>query len=124
MELRRPLTRPDAVKPILGIINGRVMASSPTNGGPRLRPADSVHTRMFDGELVILDLAAGEYLSLDAIGTLLWNGLLEGRTLEQIAGDVVATYAVSLEQAMADLDALKNELLEKKLMIVETEGAT
>jgi hypothetical protein len=78
---------------------------------------------MFDGELVILDLAAGEYLSLDEIGSRLWNGLIEGRTVEQIAADVVAAYDVSLDQAIADLQGLMKELIDKKLMVAETERA-
>jgi hypothetical protein len=81
-----------------------------------------VHARQFDGELVILDLAKGEYLSLDAIGALLWNGLESGRTVEAIARDVVAQYEVSLEQATADLEALTDDLVAQGLLVEAAAG--
>ncbi len=87
-----------------------------------LKPAPSVHARQFDGELVILDLAKGEYLSLDAIGALLWNGLESGRTVEAIARDVVAQYEVSLEQATADLEALTDDLVAQGLLVEAAAG--
>ena len=90
------------------------------NPGTRnLRPAPSVHTRLFDGELVILDMARGEYLSLDAIGSRLWAGLEAGKSIEDVAAEVVAEYEVSVEQATADLEALTEELLELGLVVVE-----
>ncbi|MDP9034837.1 MAG: PqqD family protein [Myxococcota bacterium] len=85
--------------------------------GARARCADAVHTRMFDDELVILDLAKGEYFALDEIGARLWSGLSSGKTVEQIASDVVAAYDVALEQALADLVRLADELLTRGLMV-------
>lgn len=83
----------------------------------RVRCADSVHARLFDEELVILDLAKGEYFALDDIGTRLWSGLLAGRTIEQIAQEVVAEYDVPLDRALSDLTGLGDELLAKGLMV-------
>jgi hypothetical protein len=81
-----------------------------------------VHTREFDGELVILDLERGEYLALDAIGRALWSGLEKGRTVEQVAADVVAEYDVTLERATADLDALARDLLARGLFVAVGSG--
>jgi Coenzyme PQQ synthesis protein D (PqqD) len=85
----------------------------------RLRPAPSVHTRLFDGELVILDLAAGEYLTLDAIGSTLWKGLEAGRSVDEVAREVVAEYEVSVEQATADLEALVDDFVARGLFVVD-----
>jgi hypothetical protein len=76
-----------------------------------------VHTRLFDGELVILDMARGEYLALDAIGSRLWNALEAGKTVAETAIEVVAEYDVSLEQATADLEALLEDLLAQGLIV-------
>jgi hypothetical protein len=78
-----------------------------------------VHTRLFDGELVILDMARGEYLSLDAIGSRLWNGLEAGRSLDELAQEVVDEYEVSLDQALTDLRALADELVTRGLLVAE-----
>jgi hypothetical protein len=83
----------------------------------RVRCADAVHARMFDEELVILDLAKGEYFALDPVGAHLWSGLEAGRTLEQIAGEIAAEYDVTLDRALAELVALGDELVAQGLMV-------
>jgi hypothetical protein len=77
---------------------------------------------MFDGELVILDLARGEYFTLGAIGSALWTGLETGRSVEEVARTVVGEYDVSLEEAIDDLEALASDLVRKGLF-VEGDGA-
>lgn len=88
------------------------------NAGRYRRP-DSVHTRVFDGELVVLDLEGGEYFALDAIGTELWNGLESGKSVEEIASSIVRDYDVTLDRALADLAALCDELVTRRLLIHE-----
>ncbi len=83
----------------------------------RLRPADSVHARMFAGELVILDMDRGEYFAMDEIGATLWAGFEAGKTLDEIVEDVVAHYDVTRSKALADLTALRDELFERGLLV-------
>jgi hypothetical protein len=85
----------------------------------RYRRAESVHTRVFDGELVVLDLDRGEYFALDAIGTELWTGLESGKTLEDIAHAIVRDYDVAFDTARADLTALCEELVGRRLLVHE-----
>jgi hypothetical protein len=82
-----------------------------------VRCPDAVHARLFDEELVILDLAKGEYFALDRVGERLWAGLQAGRTVEQIGEEIAAEYDVTLERAVADLVALGDELVAKGLMV-------
>jgi Coenzyme PQQ synthesis protein D (PqqD) len=82
-----------------------------------VRSADAVHARLFDEELVILDLAKGEYFSLDPIGAKLWSGLQAGRSFEEIAQDVVDEYEVTLERALSDLVALGEDLVARGLLV-------
>lgn len=86
-----------------------------------MKPAPSVHTRLFDSELVILDLAHGEYLALDAIGSALWAGLEAGRAVRDVAKDIAAEYDVSLEQATSDLQSLADDLVARGLFLVDGE---
>jgi hypothetical protein len=83
----------------------------------RTRPAPSVHVRAFDDELVVLDLAAGEYFALDAIGARLWQGLGAGNTVEDVAKAIVDDYDVSFERALADLLTLADELVARGLVV-------
>jgi hypothetical protein len=83
----------------------------------QLRPAPNVHARLFDGELVILDLEKGEYFSLDEIGTLLWRGLETGKTLDRVVDDVVEIYDVERKQVLVDLTTLCDTLVAHGLVV-------
>jgi hypothetical protein len=84
-----------------------------------LRVAPSVHTRTFDGELVLLDLEGGDYFALDEIGAKFWAGIEAGKTLDALAQEIAAEYEVTLAQAATDLGALRDELLARGLLLKE-----
>jgi hypothetical protein len=94
-----------------------MMSHHPTRTAMRMHPADSVHARMFDRELVILDVVKGEYFSLDEVGTQLWVGLENGKTVEDVAGEIVEQYAASIDRVLADLRALAADLIARGLML-------
>ncbi len=83
----------------------------------RLRCADAVHARFFDDELVILDLAKGEYFALDAIGARLWSGLQGGKGMREIAQEIASEYDVDLESALTDLCVLGDDLVLRGLLV-------
>jgi hypothetical protein len=83
----------------------------------RLRPAPDVHTRMFDDDLVIVDLTQGEYFALNEVGAALWTGLEQGRTIEQIADSLAVDHAVTAADALRDLTNLCKELEAKGLLV-------
>ena len=85
----------------------------------RYRRATNVHTRMFDDELVLLDLDGGDYFALNELGTELWAGLEKGETLAQIAEGIAARHAVAPDRALTDLLALCDELVARKLLVHE-----
>lgn len=84
---------------------------------PRLRPAASVHARRFDDELVILDMARGEYFALDEIGSLLWEAIESGIELDELVEKITSDYDVTREQASSDLASLRKELLARGLVV-------
>jgi Coenzyme PQQ synthesis protein D (PqqD) len=88
----------------------------------RVRCADAVHARLFDEELVILDLARGEYFALDPVGARVWAGLQSGRTVEEMAQEIVSEYDVSLDGALADLTALGDDLVARGLLVRDDES--
>jgi hypothetical protein len=85
----------------------------------RVRCADAVHARLFDEELIILDLAKGEYFALDRVGARLWSGLDSGRMLEEIARELVEEYNVTLDRALVDLTTLGDHLVAQGLMVAD-----
>ena len=79
-----------------------------------------MHTRTFDGELVLLDLEAGDYFALDEIGVKVWEGIQAGKSLEALAAEIAAEYDVTASKAQADLAALRDDLLARGLLVEET----
>jgi hypothetical protein len=83
-----------------------------------MRPAEGVFARSFDDELLIVDLAHGEYFALDGVGSMLWQGLDAGRTVEEIAYEVVEVYDVTYEQSLRDLSQLLADIVERGLLVI------
>jgi Coenzyme PQQ synthesis protein D (PqqD) len=82
----------------------------------RFRIAGHVHARRFDDEVVVLDLGAGEYYSLDAVGAAIWEQLKGGRSAEEIVEFLLATYEVDEPTARADALRIIEDLLAARLV--------
>jgi hypothetical protein len=85
------------------------------------RVAAHVHTRAFDGELVVLDLDGGDYFGLDPLGSRLWRGLEQGSTPAEIATSLVGEYDVGYDRLLADLVTLADELVGRGLLVPSDE---
>lgn len=95
------------------------------DAGTRVRCSRNVFARDFEGELVLLDLARGDYYGLDEVGAALWHGLVAGRTVAEIAADLGSQYDVDDARLRQDLVALLEELVAKGLVeAVPSEAAT
>jgi hypothetical protein len=79
-------------------------------------PAENVHGRRFDDDLVILDLPGGSYYALNAVGAQVWEGLLAGRTPAEVAQSLTARYQVDYETAVNDCVTLADELIARGLL--------
>jgi hypothetical protein len=67
-------------------------------------------------EVVVLDLARGEYFSLNASGVLLWERLAaEPQTGQQLAALLQETYGLSAVQAQGDVAAFTATLMDRGL---------
>ncbi|MFO0677585.1 MAG: PqqD family protein [Polyangiaceae bacterium] len=67
---------------------------------------DDVFARAFDGELVVLALAEGQYYGLDPIGARVWRAIEEGTPLSSLVSVLVTEYEVErsvLESDIRDL---------------------
>lgn len=69
------------------------------------------------GEAVLLNLDTGQYYALNQAGARLWHLLLEHRRLEPVLERMLAEYEVAPEQLRDDVDALLEELLERRLLV-------
>ena len=79
--------------------------------------AEGISWRDIKGELIVLQLASGEYFSFNEIGRLAWLALAEQKSIKQVIEAVVAEYDVSLAQAETDVVDFVQGLLSNKLFI-------
>lgn len=81
----------------------------------RLRRKD-VLSQVADGQTLLLDLRSSSYLVVNESGTALLPALLAGTDRESLAVALAAKFAISAQQAGADVDRFLAELEERDLL--------
>ena len=82
----------------------------------RVQVCEGVLFQELQGEAVLLNLNSGIYFGLDAVGTRMWQLIVEHEQLAPVVQSVVAEYDVSESQSAADLLALVAKLQEQGLV--------
>ena len=72
--------------------------------------------RYVDDETVLLNVDTGLYFGLDAVGTRMWQLIVEHGTLQRVFDAVLEEYAVVPSQLEHDLLTLATELHDKGLI--------
>lgn len=83
------------------------------------KQSPSMITRTIDGLAVIMDPQEGKVLSLNSVGTLIWEMADGSNTTEQIVAAVCGEFDVQKELAASDLEEFVEILAGKKLLLVE-----
>lgn len=77
---------------------------------------DAVSWREVDGEVVALDLRAGDYLAINGTGTLLWRALADGASPDGLRQLLTERFGVPDERAAADVAAFTAALEARGLL--------
>ena len=77
---------------------------------------DVVATDLGGGETVLLHLESKNYFSLNPTGTLVWKGIEEGMSPQDICDRLQAEFDVSREEAERAVIELVAELMEQDLV--------
>mgnify|MGYP000038247878 FL=1 len=86
----------------------------------RFTVSNEVVSREVGGELVLLDLASGQYFGLDTVGGRIWELLSERpHTLAELCDSIEAEFDAPREQIESDLVALAAQLSEQELIVAE-----
>lgn len=73
-----------------------------------------------DNEVAILSLKSSLYFGLDEVGSLIWQELVQPRSVDEICRSVVDQFDVEQSQCRADVIAFLQELAEAGLVEVTT----
>jgi hypothetical protein len=77
-----------------------------------------VHTKLDNGDIVLLHLGTGQYYSLNQSGAWIWERIILGSTLSEIIQQLEAAYDVTAANAQASATALATELVHETLVEV------
>jgi len=72
--------------------------------------------RKIGEETVILDIGSGFYYTLDGIGSLIWDMIVNKQLEDQIAKAIIDGYEVSRPQAEKDIRNVLRDLQREKLI--------
>ncbi len=84
---------------------------------PRRRP--SLAARVIDGEVVILDHAAGKVHHLNVTASCIWDSCNGSRSVAEIAARVAASFEVTPEAAFEGVTAALMEFQQLGLLLAE-----
>jgi hypothetical protein len=73
------------------------------------------------GEAIILELKAGMYYGLDAIGTRIWSLIQEPRSVSSLRETLLSEYEVDAERCEHELLSLLQDLAANRLIRIEDE---
>jgi len=73
--------------------------------------------RQVGEDVVMLDLARGDYFGLDSVGARVWQLMGEGKTLAEVCNVMMQEYEVSRETIEHDVTMLAEELAARGLII-------
>jgi len=85
-------------------------------GMANVRVSEHVEWRAIEDEVVVLDLRTELYLSFNDTGAVLWGGLAEGATSDEMVERLVTAFDVEETAAREDVMAFLGELLERGLI--------
>jgi hypothetical protein len=84
-----------------------------------LRPSSDVQGASLEGETVLLDLSTGRYYTLNQLGSIIWEHCTGHNTISDIHAVLCDRFEVLSEQALDDLVALINQLVQEGLLQLE-----
>jgi len=87
----------------------------------RVAVPDTVLSRDFDGEVVILNLNTESYLGLDRVGARMWTVLTAQPSIQAAYEILLSEHDGSAETLRSDLERLVGEMLEHGLITLKNE---
>lgn len=82
-----------------------------------MKPSENVLMQKVADEAVLLDLDSQSYFGLDPVGTVIWEGVSDGKTEKEIVARIVEEFDVDAEIARRDLKSFMAELEQGKLVL-------
>ena len=76
--------------------------------------------RQVDGETVLLAESGNQYISLNAVGSFIWEQIDGNHSLNDILDILCHEYEVDRERALADIETFVTQLADEGLLTLES----
>ncbi len=77
---------------------------------------DKIFWKELEGEMVILNGDTGEYFTLNNVGAIIWEQIIQNAKDQEIISAIVAKFQIDEETASNDYNELKQTLIDKKII--------
>jgi hypothetical protein len=77
--------------------------------GSKITISEHIRTTITQDGAVLMNIKGGNMVTLNPIGSIIWQQLSDGHSREQVAAQISSEFGISQEQASADV----NEFLEQ-----------
>lgn len=74
-------------------------------------------SQTLEGEAIVINLEKGSYYSLNATGSEMWDLIIGGQPLDQIARYISDRYGITPEEAMSEVQSFVSVLKQEDLII-------
>jgi hypothetical protein len=81
-----------------------------------MRVSENVRTTTNQDGAVLMDIQGGSMLTLNPIGSIIWQQLSDGRSPEQIAERLASEFGIAREQVLADVNEFVEQLQAQHLI--------
>ena len=82
------------------------------------RSENFIHN-VIDGELVMMNIETGSYVSMNNTGKIIWEQLEQSKTVEEIISDLLTQFEIERSQCEADVLPFIDKMIEQNLVIVQ-----
>src|SRR5436190_20043869 len=84
--------------------------------GSQMKISEHVRTTITQDGAVLMNIKGGHMVTLNPIGSIIWQQLSDGRLPEQIAEHLALEFGISREQALADVNEFVEQLQAQHLI--------
>jgi len=81
-----------------------------------MRISENIRTSFNQDGAVLMDIQGGSMLTLNPIGSIIWQQLSDGRSPEQIAEHLALEFGISREQTLTDVNEFVEQLQAQHLI--------
>ncbi|HFD13685.1 MAG TPA: PqqD family protein [Epsilonproteobacteria bacterium] len=86
------------------------------NNAEKIIIPSSVFAQLVDDEMILLDTESENYFGLDAVGTVMWQQLVENPLLDVLKSYMLEQYEVEEERLEKDIEIFVKTLVDHQLI--------